>query len=127
MMFIDKTHQDFFEEMVEKASASGDRYRQAMFYVLGLTHETRWNIYRLYDFREGAFIFRGLDEPWQTGETKNLTRLAFNLFCGFSDCDCSDQSEEYHLYSPYYLFCTSFMEYCFEAVRIRNSRLTNHE
>jgi len=123
MMFIDKMHQSFFEEMIEEASARGDRYRQALFYVLGLTHETRRQIKSLYDFREGVIIFRGLDEPWQTSETKTLTRLAFNLFSGFSDCDCSDHSEEYHLYSPYFLFSTSFMEYCFEAVRIRNSRL----
>jgi len=121
--FLDERHQSFYQDMVEKASAHGDRYRQALFYVLGLTDATRWHITSLYDFGEGVIIFSGLDEAWQTGETKILTRLAFNLYSGYFDCNDGG----YHLYTPYFLFSTEFMEFCFEGVRIRNSRLVTNQ
>jgi hypothetical protein len=121
--FYDERHQSFYQDMIEKTSAHGDRYHQALFYVLGLTDATRWNVNSLYDFRENVINLSGLNEPWQTGETKNLTRLAFNLFSGYSESGIDAN----RLYTPYFLFKTNFIEYCFEAVRIRNSRLINHK
>ena len=125
MRFLNKKHKSFFEEMMMKASAQGNRYLLSMFYILGLTNETRQHIYGLYDFQKGSVIYRGLEEPWQTGTTQRLTRLAFNLFNGFFGEDFNKTIDEHELYTPYYLFCTDYMEYCFEAIRMRNSRLVS--
>lgn len=112
MIFKDKEHEDFYNFNVKETNSNDDPYRQSLFYLLGLTKETRQNIDRLYNFKEQCIEFDGLTDPWQTGTTTKITRLAFNLFNGFSGNDDS------YSYTPYYLFDNSLMIYMLEAVKL---------
>lgn len=110
--FADKEHAAFYAEMLA-ASGNNDAYHQAFFYAMGISAETRRNIRSLFDFREGGIIPEGLSAAWQTGGTRRLCRLAFNLWNGWTE----DGSE--HLSAPYELFDCGFAPYFFEAIRLR--------
>lgn len=118
MRFKDGLHQDFFEKMVARTHSQKDSYRKALFYVLGLTAETRNNINTLYDFKEKGILFDGLNGPksaWQTGTSIRITQLAFNLYNGY----CGETDAEAANFTPENLFCDCLLPYMLEAVKIR--------
>lgn len=115
--FIDNEHQSFYENQVVRTHSQDDPYRKALFYTLGLTDETRRNINSLYDFKENCIKVESLEKAWQTSISTKVTRLAFNLYNNFHGTDEIDESGSN--YTPYELFCSGFMEYMFEAVRLR--------
>lgn len=110
--FASKEHRDFFYAALAKCGCM-DVYHEALFYALGIAHETRVNIDQLYNFHNRCINLEGLHAGWQTGGTSRLTRLAFNLFNGFIE-----EGEE-GLYTPYALFDCSFASYFMEAVKLR--------
>lgn len=116
MLFKDKAHQEFYVQNVEKTNSFKDPYRQALFYALGLTNETRNNIDRLYNFKERCIEFDGLHDGWQTGTSIRVTRLAFNLYNGFSGD--GETSSDCNMYTPYNLFDCCLMVYMLEAVKL---------
>src|SRR5690606_2023214 len=73
------------------------------------------NINDLYNFKEDSIRLEGLYEGWQTGTTSRLTRLAFNLYTGYT----GESEEDARYYSPYYLFDNGLLPYFFEAVKLR--------
>lgn len=113
--FLDQAHRLFYEKMIEKTNSHNDCERKALFYLLGLTEETRKNINVLYDFKEHCIDFDGLDQGWQTGTSIRVSRLAFNLFNGF----CGEEEEEARDYMPRELFCNELKIYMLQAVAIR--------
>ena len=119
MLFKDNYHKIFYEENVKKTNSERDPYRKALFYTLGLTEETRKHVNHLYDFRESGIDFDGLSQPWQTSTSKQVTRLAFNLYNNF----CGDIGDEIidnpSHYTPEDIFSNSLMAYMFEAVKVR--------
>ena len=117
MLFKDNKHQEFFEENVRKTNSAGDPYREALFYTLGLTGETRNNIADLYDFEENAIKPEGIKNPWQTGTSSRVTRLAFNLYNGYHGND--ELNDDVGRYTPENIFCDGLMFYFFEAVKLR--------
>jgi hypothetical protein len=81
-IFKNISHEQFYEGNVIRASHKHDPYRKALFYLLGLTDETRRHIREVYDFQENSILLEGLHAGWQTSTSSRLTRLAFNLFSG---------------------------------------------
>ena len=116
MKFMDNEHRAFFEQQTARAHAEGDTYRKAMFYALGLTDTTRRHIEEIYDFANHCPRFNVMRKAWQTSSSVQVTRLAFNLYNGY---DGSGKTDPHSAYTPYELFATGFMEYMFEALRIR--------
>lgn len=126
MIFKDKNHEDFYNQNIEKTNTQKDSYHRALFYILGLMEETRVNIKSLYDYQERAINFEGLRKGWQTGTSKRLTRLAFNLFNGFDgNTGEEEEKDDCCLYTPYYLFANSFALYMLEAIKLRYPEYMN--
>lgn len=120
MVFKDKQHEAFYKHNIEKTGSHKDPYRKALFYTLGLMEETRNNIDTLYDYKERGIKFEGLNMAWQTGTSKRLTRLAFNLYNGYSgDTENESISDDSQNYTPYYLFDNSLAFYMLEAIKVR--------
>ncbi len=111
MKFVDKEHKEFYDRMLKKAACKGDSFREALFYTLGLTDETRRNVNSLYDFKENGINPDGMHAGWQTSTSWRVSKLAYNLYNGFSGEDAEE-------YTPYELFSCDLMEYMFEAVRL---------
>lgn len=112
IQFASKEHRAFYYQMLAKAH-NNDAYHQAFFYAMGICAETRRNIDILFDFKDGGIQPDGLSAPWQTGSTRRLCRLAFNLWNGWTE----EGKERYS--APYDLFDCSFAPYFFEAIRLR--------
>ncbi len=110
--FANKEHKTFYYEMLAK-TRNNDAYHQSFFYTMGICAETRRNIGTLFDFKDSGIQPDGLSAPWQTGSTRRLCRLAFNLWNGWAE----EGKERYS--SPYDLFDCSFAPYFFEAIRLR--------
>ena len=127
MVFMDGQHKKFYADCIVKANAQNDPYRKALFYTLGLTKETRRQIHSLYDFNERVILTEGLNESWQTGTSLRASRMAFNLYNGFTG-DISDGgiSQSSDLYTPYCLFDTGLLPYFFEAAKLRYPEYCRH-
>ena len=110
--FADKNHKAFYSQMIAKAR-NDDTYHKAFFYAIGICEETRRNICNLFDFKNDGINPDGLSAPWQTGSTRRLCLLAFNLWNGFTEEGKESSS------TPYELFDCGFAPYFFEAVRLR--------
>lgn len=110
--FKSKEHEQFYYAMLEK-SGNTDSYHRAFFYCMGISDSTRANINTLFNFKEHCIEPDGLHEGFQTGGTSRLTRLAFNLWNGYTE----DGHESD--FSPYELFDCSFAPYFFEAIKLR--------
>ena len=109
--FASKEHETFYFNMLSETHRN-DTYSKAFFYTMGISVETRRNIRTLFDFKEDIIKPDGLSAPWQTGSTRRLCRLAFNLWNGWVE-----QGNEKHS-TPYGVFDCSFAPYFFEAIRL---------
>ena len=112
ILFAGREHEAFFSEMLIK-TRNNDTYHRAFFYAMGICPETRRNIHALFDFKEGGIKSEGLAAAWQTGGTRRLCRLAFNLWNGWTEEGKENRS------TPYELFDCGFAPYFFEAIRLR--------
>lgn len=110
--FADSEHKAFYIQKLAQAGNS-DVYHKAFFYTMGISPETRRNIRTLFDFQEDGIKPEGLSAAWQTGGTRRLCRLAFNLWNGFTEEGKENRS------TPYELFDCSFTPYFMEAIRLR--------
>lgn len=117
-IFKDIEHEQFYEGNLRMTHSQHDPYRQAYFYVLGLTPQTRQHIHDLYDYEEQAIRLEGLYQGWQTSTSVKMTRLAFNLYNGYTG-DAETGRDHPRHYSPYHLFDTGLMPYFFEAIKLR--------
>lgn len=110
--FISKEHEKFYNEMLGKSGVN-DCYHRSFFYCTGISEITRANINKLYDFKRGCAEPGGLHGAWQTGSTIRLTRLALNLWNGYTE-----QGGE-QLSAPYELFSCEYAPYFYEAIKLR--------
>lgn len=110
--FADREHRAFYYQMLIK-TRNDDAYHQAFFYAMGICAETRRNIHSLFDFKEDGIRPEGLASAWQTGGTRRLCRLAFNLWNGWTEEGKENRS------TPYELFDCGFAPCFFEAIRLR--------
>lgn len=109
--FISAQHEQFMAEALSRTKC--DHYHQAFFYLLGLTSETRDHISSLFDFQRDSIRPDGLNAGWQTSATARITRLAFNLWNGYTS------SQNYQLYTPEDLFACEYALYFMEALKLR--------
>ncbi|MNJ44606.1 hypothetical protein D3C77_396620 [compost metagenome] len=117
-IFKDIEHEQFYEGNLRMTDSHHDPYRQAFFYILGLTAQTRQHVRDLYDYEEQAISLDALDQGWQTSTSVKMTRLAFNLYNGYTG-DAETGRDHPRQYSPYHLFDTGLMPYFFEAIKLR--------
>ena len=110
--FKSKEHEDFFYAMLNKAGRK-DSYHQAFFYCVGISDTTRRNVEQLFDFEKRRIKPEGLHEGWQTGGSIRLTRLAFNLWNGYTE------PGEERMFTPYEMFDCGYAPYFFAATRLK--------
>lgn len=123
-LFADETHYSFFKEKIRALQEAGykpDTYAYSVFYLFGVCHETRLHFEDLFSIQEHVIRPNALEHGWQTGTTRKIARLAFNLWNGC--CYESEDDAEQRRLSPYFcvdeIFCCCFQEFFFEAVRLR--------
>lgn len=119
--FYDDAHEAFFREKLERAAASGhtpDNYFRSLLYLCGLCPDTRSHFHRLFDWREWCICPEALADGWQTGTSKKITRLAFNLWNGYGQEQLEDERVS-AAFLPDEIFCCGFQSCFFEAVRLR--------
>ncbi len=110
--FASKEHEKFFFQMMAKSRVN-DCYHRAFFYCVGISDTARCNVGRVFDFEQDCINPEGLHEGWQTGGTVRLTRLAFNLWNGYTE-----QGDE-RMSTPYEIFDCGYAPYFYEAIRLR--------
>lgn len=116
-MFKNLDHELFYKRCLEKTP--NDVFHQALFYTLGILDVTQKNVESLYDFKKEKIVFEGLSQGWQTGASKRITRMAFNLFNGFAGMMGDEKLEDGLYYTPYYIFDMAEAPYLMEAIKIR--------
>ena len=103
--FKDAQHEERFNELRERIR--DDVYRLPAAYLFALNDECYRHVNELYDFDANAIAPEGLEAEWQTGTSRRCTKLAFNLYNGWEQCNVSD------------VFACSDGVYMLEAVKIR--------
>ena len=111
IQFTNEEHKTFYQKMLI-TTHNNDIFHKAFFYTMGISPETRKNIHTLFDFKDGCIKPEGLSEPWQTGSTRRLSRLAFNLWNGWTEEGNENRS------TPYWLFDCSYSPYFIQAIRL---------
>ena len=111
ILFASKEHEAFYSDMLA-ATRNRDTFHKSFFYAMGISAETRSHIRTLFDFKKDGIKPEGLSAVWQTGSTRRLCRLAFNLWNGWTEEGNENRS------TPYELFDCSFAPYFFEAIRL---------
>ena len=110
-VFESERHRAFYERNM--AHVRADSYHKALFYVLGVSEDTRRHIDRLFDFHEDCIRPEGLNAAWQTSGTQNLCRLSFNLWNGYIEPGQEGS------FTPDGLFASGYAPYMVEGIKLR--------
>lgn len=128
MKFIDDEHEQFYNKklMILQAHCKTDVYYRAITYTLSICETTREHFDNIFNIRTGEINIDSLQEPYQTGTSMKVTRLAFNLWnsCNYDsreDCE-NDKVSTYYSISD--IFCCSYAPYFYEAIKIRYPEYT---
>ena len=113
LYFASKKHEEFYNRMLRQ-SGRKDKYHCAFFYCVGITEITRDNVGKLFDFEDDSIKPEAIHAGWQTGESTEITCLAFNLWNGFM------QVGREEMLGPYELFNSRFALYYMEGVKLRH-------
>lgn len=124
ILFADATHYQFFRHQSRRLRETGyasDVYSRSLLYVLGVCAETRNHFAELFDLQEHGIRLDGQSCGWQTGTSRKVTRLAFNLWngCIYDGEEEAEQGTVSSLYAVDELFCCAFQPYFLEAIQIR--------
>lgn len=89
--------------------------------ALGVCADTRAHFDDLFDVAEHGIKLDGLQEGWQTGGTRKVTRLAFNLWngCTYDSPEDADVCKRSPFYGVDEIFCCGYQPYFMQAVRLR--------
>ena len=112
MKFKSKEHEQFFYTL-DNSCKNIDTYHLSLFYTLGIDKDCRYHINELYNKKNDSIIISGLNQPWQTSGSDLTTRLAFNLWNGYTQDGYENES------TPSELFACEYAPYFFEAVKMR--------
>jgi hypothetical protein len=118
--FADEAHKAFYMEYSKKLKP--DVYLRSLLYTLGICHDTRRNFDSIYDCRKRTIIPDAICQPWQTGSSLKVTRLAFQLFTDTTPTAfMGDENDidECKRYSVSDVFCCSFAPYFLVAICLR--------
>lgn len=120
LKFYDKDHEEFYKRMIEENNIQNDPYRKSIFYLIGLTEDTRKHCKEIYEIK-GGIKPNVLNEAWQTSTSLKITKLSFNLFNGY--CGTKEEMEDRNQASDYAvdeIFCSQeFAPYFYEAIKLR--------
>ena len=99
IVFADEAHERFFYEKVRELPHSRrDSEEIAMIYTLGICDKTRAAFSNIVDQRTFQVNPLVLFAGWQTSASVKVTRLAINLYTGFSqEVKRDDSIEGYHI------------------------------
>ena len=111
LIFSSEQHRAFYEKNM--ARVRDDSYHKALFYLLGVSADTRQRVNRLFDFEEDCIRPEALNEGWQTSGSRKLCLLAFNLWNGYTE-----KGDE-RMSTPYEIFDCGYAPYFFEAIRLK--------
>ena len=103
--FKNAQHEERYEKL--RVRMKNDVYRLPLAYLFALNDECYRHINDLYNFNSDSINPAGLETEWQTGTSLKFTKLAFNLYNGWEQCNVSD------------VFACSDGVYMLEAVKIR--------
>ena len=103
IILISDAHEKFYYEKLKEVRYQ-DVYHKALVYCLGISDDTRRNIYSIYDFKTGCVKTECLHEGWQTSGSVRVVRMAFNLYCNgtpsvFEYDDAEEQVDECRRYT----------------------------
>lgn len=122
MKFMDREHKNFYNEKILQTPYQ-DCYNKSLIYLLSMNKDTRKNFNEIYNINDNTINIKSLKSEWQTYTSKNVCRLAFNLFNG-----CANDNPKYNTmnkdYSISNLFATSGAGYFFEAIKLRYPEYT---
>lgn len=110
--FNSKEHEMFYGEMLNRVK-NDDVYYRAFFYCMGVCPTTRKHIDDLFDFHEGCIMPENLHQPYQTGTSYQVTRMAFNLWNGYVEEGYESST------TPSSLFACEYANDFNEALKIR--------
>lgn len=65
-IFKDIEHEQFYEGNLRMTNSQNGPYRQAFFYVLGVTPQTRQHIYDLYDYENKRSVWKHWNKAGRT-------------------------------------------------------------
>ena len=125
--FADIEHLNFYRDICTRAEAGGkrvDSYFRPLAYLCGLTPDTRAHFQNIFDWEDWSICPEALSAGWQTGSSLRIIRLAFNLWNG-SGSDDPESSGMQAEYLPDNLFSCGYMEFFFDAMRLRFPRFSS--
>ena len=93
MKFMDNEHKRFYNEKMLQVPYQ-DSYNRSLIYLLAMNNDTRRNFNDIYNINTNEINIKSLKSPWQTSTSKNVCRLAFNLFNG-----CANDNPRYNTMS----------------------------
>lgn len=132
MIYRDTDHKYLYGSLLE-TMGNYDVYHDALAYLIALDTVCREHVTDMFDFQENIIKPDCLSKGWQTGTSKNTTRLAFNLWNGYcTDGETYVDKHGYESYMPsrYYsvdnIFCCSYAPYYFQAVQLRYPEYLEH-
>ena len=129
IVFINEEHEKFYYEKLEEVRYQ-DVYHMALCYCLGINNDTRKNVNRIYNFKNGCVKPKCLHEGWQTDGSLKVVRLAFNLYCNgipsinTDNNNIKEQIDECKRYTVEDLFCCAYAPYFWQAIQIRYPEYT---
>ena len=113
--FKDTDHAHRFAELDEAYSVGNDPCRIALAYLIALTDTTYKHRAEIYDEQERAIIPAAVNAAWQTGTSRRVTLLAFNLFTqGTAFCP----EDHLHELTPDNIFACNLAPYFCEVMAL---------
>ena len=97
---------------------SADEYHKPLAYLIALDDICSAHAAEIYDDAADSIKPEVLRASWMTGTTGKTVRLAFNLWNGFCYAD-ADADEPCSDYTPESIFCTDYLPFFLEAIRLR--------
>ena len=127
IIFADDRHKSFY--MSRSQQLRPDVYLKSLIYTLGMCYDTRRNFDVIFDTELREINPDAINEPWQTGSSLKVTRLAFQLFTDNTPSAFNNGSvnfKECKRYCVSDIFSCSFAPYFVEAVRLRYHEYFSH-
>ena len=115
--FKNSEHMNRFGELFDLYNAEADPYRTALAYLIALTDTTYKHRRELYDEQDEAIKPDAVNAAWQTGTSRRVTLLAFNLFTS-GTAFCND--EKLYELAPDNIFSCELAPYFSEALMLRH-------
>lgn len=108
-IFASDQHRAFYETCMMRVRK--DCYHKALFYLLGVSRDTRRMADSLFNFADDCIRPEALNAGWQASGSYRLCLLVFHLWNGFED--------ENGAVVPCELFACSYAPYMLEGIRLR--------